>query len=174
MPRKTLLVTTLALLLGGAASIALAQTTPPPSGATPATTAQKTAHGGRAMHHRDMGMRYHQRNRGEHGGVMGSLRALERLYRDAGRTNELNALYNDVLAKSQNPRVRNYVYMKQADLQARPANVDQAIGTLRKALDENLANEAKMRTERESRRSQWQPKNQPSAPVSIPPPADAK
>jgi len=52
--------------------------------------------------------------------------------------------------------VRDYVYKRLARLQAQPANVDQAIATLRKGLDENLANEAKMRAEREKMRAAWQ------------------
>jgi predicted negative regulator of RcsB-dependent stress response len=66
------------------------------------------------------------------------------------------SVYNDVLAKSQDPRVRDYAYKRLARLQAQPANVDQAIATLRKGLDENLANEAKMRAEREKMRAAWQ------------------
>jgi predicted negative regulator of RcsB-dependent stress response len=74
----------------------------------------------------------------------------------AGRSKELSAVYSDVLARSQNPRVRNYVSHRLARLQAQPANVDQAIATLRKNLDENLANDAKQRTEREKMRANWQ------------------
>ena len=88
--------------------------------------------------------------------MIGDLRGLERLYQQAGRSKELTALYHDVLARSQNPRVRNYVYHRLARLQAQPANVDQAIATLRKGLDENLANDARMRSEREKLRSNWQ------------------
>ena len=65
-------------------------------------------------------------------------------------------MYNDVLARSQEPRTRDYVYHRLARLQAQPANVDQAIATLRKGLDESLANEAKQRTQREQMRSQWE------------------
>lgn len=92
----------------------------------------------------------------QQGGVIGDMRGLERLYMQSGRSKELTALYNEVLAKSQDPRVRNYTYQRLARLQARPANVDQAIATLRKGLDESLANEAKMRTDREAMRANWQ------------------
>jgi predicted negative regulator of RcsB-dependent stress response len=108
-----------------------------------------------------MGHRMH-RMRMEHGPGMGAfadLHALERLYRRAGREKELSGVYNEVLAKSQDPHLRTYAYHQLARLQARPADVDQAIATLRKSLSENLANEAKMRAERERMRAQWQQRN---------------
>lgn len=88
--------------------------------------------------------------------VIGDLTALERLYRESGRTKELPALYNDVLAKSQDPRVRTYVYHQLARVQSAPASTDQAIATLRKSLDENLSNEAKQRAELDKIRSDWE------------------
>jgi hypothetical protein len=155
MHRKTLLVSALAVLMAGSASFVMAQNTP----SSPAPHAMA----GKSMHilpgdHDDamrMRMRSHRLDRG-HGGVIGDLHGLERLYMQAGRSKEMIAVYNDVLARSQNPRVRNYVYQRLARLQARPADVDQAIGTLRKALDESLANEAKKRAEHEKMRAAWQ------------------
>jgi hypothetical protein len=154
MHRKTLLASTLALMIAGSATFVMAQNTPPP--APPAKTG-KSVHvlpgdHGDAMR---MRMRSHRLDRG-HGGVIGDLHGLERLYMQAGRSKEMISVYNDVLARSQNPRVRNYVYQRLARLQARPADVDQAIGTLRKALDESLANEAKKRAEHEKMRAAWQ------------------
>jgi regulator of replication initiation timing len=52
--------------------------------------------------------------------------------------------------------VHDYVYQHLARLQTRPTNVDQTITTLRKGLDESLANEAKMRTEHDKMRAAWQ------------------
>ena len=158
MPRSTLLAPALALLL--AAPLAMAQDAPPaPPAPVPHTQpAARPDHG--AMPYRMHRMRM------QHGPEMGAfadLRALERLYREAGRDKELSGLYNDVLAKSQDPQLRTYVYHQLARLQAKPANVDQAIATLRKSLSENLANEAKMRAERERMRAQWQQKNTPTA-----------
>lgn len=158
MHRKTLLASTLALMIAGSATFVMAQNTPPP--APPAKT-------GKSMHilpgdHDDamrMRMRSHDFDRGHgrgHDGVIGDLHALERLYTQAGRGKEMAAVYNDVLAKSQDPQVRDYVYQRLARLQAQPANVDQAIATLRKGLDENLANEAKMRAEHDKMRAAWQ------------------
>jgi len=173
MHRKTLLASTLAVLMAGSTAFVMAQDAPPP--APPAAAAN--AHHGKDMHaaaRRDGDRGHDMRQRGfddRRGGVIGDLRGLERLYMRAGRSKELASVYNDVLAKSQDPRVRDYVYQHLARLQAQPTNLDQAIATLRKGLDESLANEAKMRAEREQMRAAWQqhygdaatPAAQPSA-----------
>lgn len=148
MHRHTLLVSTLALMLAGSASLVMAQSAPSPP--PPAPHAMQAHHGSR--HAPDM--RRHD-SHGQRGGVIGDLRALDRLYTMSGRSKDMTAVYNDVLAKSQDPRVRDYTYHQLAKLQARPANVDQAIATLRKGLDESLANEAKMRADREKMRDAW-------------------
>ncbi|MEO7073631.1 MAG: hypothetical protein ABI300_12085 [Rhodanobacter sp.] len=157
MIRNTVLASTLTLLLAGGATLAFAQTTPTTT-ASPASTS--SVHGAMTMHgHGDKARGHQNWKRGgshERGGVIGDLRALERLYLQSGRSKDLTALYNDVLARSQDPRTRDYVYRRLARLQAQPANVDQAIATLRKGLDESLANEAKQHTQREQMRSQWQ------------------
>jgi hypothetical protein len=163
MRRATLLASTLALLLAGSATFAIAQDAGDPSHTT--TASQAMSHPMPHGDHRPGGDRQSQRHRHGmrggrlHGADMGAfsdLHALERLYQQAGRSRELSPVYNDVLARSQNPMLRTYVYHRLAQLQAQPANVDQAIGTLRKSLDENLANEAKRRAEHEQMRSQWQ------------------
>jgi Spy/CpxP family protein refolding chaperone len=152
MHRKTLLASALAVLMAGSTALVIAQDAPPPPEA-----AHSMADHGMPGHHddrHDRGMRDHgMRDRGlgdEHGGVIGDLRGLERLYMMSGRSKDMAAVYNEVLAKSQDPRVRDYAYQHLARLQAQPANVDQAIATMRKGLDESLAQEAKMRVERES------------------------
>lgn len=158
MHRPTLLAATLAALLAGTASFAMAQTSPLPAPTTDAGAA--AAHVMPGAPAGSMARSFHNKwSQGAHrerSGVIGDLRGLERLYMEAGRSKDLTAVYNDVLARSQDPRVRNYVYHRLARLQARPANVDQAIATLRKSLDENLANAAKMRNEREQMRSNRQ------------------
>ncbi|KRE85377.1 hypothetical protein ASG75_07210 [Rhodanobacter sp. Soil772] len=152
MHRKTLLASALAVLIAGSTSFVMAQNTPLPSPSTPSAMADKDM---RAHHgDRDHGMRMHRDH--QRNGVIGDLHGLERLYMQAGRSKEMASVYNDVLARSQDPRVRDYIYKRLARLQAQPANVDQAIATLRKGLDENLANEAKMRAEREKMRAAWQ------------------
>lgn len=152
MHRKTLLASALVALLAGSTTFAMAQDAPAPP-ATPHAVMTKQA---RILPgDRDHGMAGHRMHH-QRSGVIGDLRAMERLYQQAGRGKEMTAVYNDVLAKSQDPRVRDYVYQRLARLQAQPANVDQAIATLRKGLDENLANEAKMRAEREKMRAAWQ------------------
>ena len=151
MPRSILLAPALALLL--ASPLALAQDAPP-APPMPAPRMQPASHHEHApMGHRMEGMRW---NHGPGMGAFADLHALERLYREAGREKELTGLYNEVLAKSQDPHLRTYIYHQLARLQARPANVDQAIATLHKSLTENLANEATQRAEREQMRAQWQ------------------
>jgi hypothetical protein len=153
MHRKTLLASALTVFIAGSASFVMAQNAPLPPPSAPHAVVSKDVRVIRGD--RDHGMRElgfdHQRN-----GVIGDLQELERLYMQAGRSKEMASVYNDVLAKSQDPRVRDYVYKRLARLQAQPTNVDQAIATLRKGLDENLANEAKMRAEREKMRATWQ------------------
>lgn len=153
MQRKTLLASALVALLAGSGTLVMAQDAPPPPPTAPHAVAIKHARilpGDRD--HRTAGHRmHHQRS-----GVIGDLRALERLYLQSGRGKDMAAVYQEVLTKSQDPRVRDYVHHHLARLQAQPANVDQAIATLRKSLSENLANEAKMRAEREKMRATWQ------------------
>jgi Spy/CpxP family protein refolding chaperone len=162
MHRKTLLASTLALMIAGSTSFVMAQNMPaPPPPATQAMAGKNmmpSAHGDRGH---DMHKNHHDHERG---GVIGDLRGLERLYLQSGRSKDMTAVYNDVLTKSQDPRVRDYVYRRLARLQAQPANVDQAIATLRKGLDENLANEAKMRAEHEKMRADWKQRTDKAAP----------
>jgi hypothetical protein len=177
MRRHTLLASTLALLLAGSATFAIAQEAPNPPHAAATSQAMQPPmpHGDRhAEHDRQPGRHDHGMHGRMHGADMGAfsdLHALERLYQQAGRSKDLASVYNDVLAKSQNPMLRTYVYHRLAQLQAQPANVDQAIGTLRKSLDENLANEAKRRAEHEQMRSQWQQRR--AAAGSTPAPANS-
>lgn len=164
MQRKTLLTSALVLLVAAAGGYAIAQDVAPknPPAATKAPPAGKgplawrdgpDAMGGPGFGHPGFGGPGFD---GPGSPVIDDLQALERLYREGGRSRELTALYNDVLAKSQDPRVRSYVYHHLARLQAAPANTDQAIATLRKSLDENLANDAKRRAEFDSMRSDWE------------------
>ncbi|KRE88544.1 hypothetical protein ASG87_08135 [Frateuria sp. Soil773] len=168
MQRKTLLASALALLVAGSASFAIAQDAKAPPPAAPATAAGLHAKAMRAHHGAE---RWHDmRGRRMHGGsgAIADLRELERLYLISGRSKDLPALYNDVLGKSQDPGLRNYAYRHLARAQARPTNVDQAIATLRKSLDENLANEAKRRAEFEKMRAQWQQRRAGAAPAAAP------
>jgi len=155
MASRTLLAPALALLL--ASPLAMSQDAPPTPPTPPAHTLPAPRHGPMREHLRHMRM-----ERGHAMGAMADLHALERLYRQAGREKELTGVYNEVLAKSQDPRLRTYAYHRLARLQARPANVDQAIATLRRSLSENLANEAKMRADRERMRAQWQQAQTPA------------
>ncbi|HWU77990.1 MAG TPA: hypothetical protein VN043_15945 [Rhodanobacter sp.] len=159
MHRHTLLASTLVLMLAGSASLVMAQDTPPPPPPAPAAHAM---HAQGSRHAPDM---WRRDSHGQRGGVIGDLRALDRLYMMSGRSKDMAAVYNDVLAKSQDPRVRDYTYHQLARLQARPTNLDQAIATLRKGLDESLASEAKMHAEREKMRDAWKQHHDSSKPA---------
>ena len=172
MQRKTLLASALVLMVAAAASQVPAQDAPSaPPAKGPTGKAAPMAHDAMPgpMGGPDSGGFGHPGfgrpdMAGPEAPVIGDLVALEHLYRDSGRSKELPALYNDVLSKSQDPRVRTYVYHQLARLQAAPANTDQAIATLRKSLDENLANEAKMRAQMDKLRSQWEQRSNPPKP----------
>lgn len=149
MQRK-LLLSALAATLIAAGGLALAQNAPAPT--APAPSAQSTPmpmrgagrmqpmgarngmHGGMhgGMHHR-MG-----RHHGPAAAVIGNLHQIARLYIMDGKIRQLEGLYKDVLGKTQNPMVRNYVYRALARLQARPRDTGAAVATLRESLDENL------------------------------------
>lgn len=88
------------------------------------------------MHHRD-GKRGAHLPPAVRASVMDML-AIERLYREGGKSGELPGFYRDVLAKTQNPMVRNFAFRRLARLQSAPTNTDAAIATLRQSLDENL------------------------------------
>ncbi|MFC4528512.1 hypothetical protein ISN76_15915 [Dyella halodurans] len=182
MQRKTLLASALAMLIAGSASYVVAQDAAPSAPPAPAQKARPPAPPkGPSMG--DNGPR------GSRGGpdfdgpgfggpgfggpgsaVISDLHELERLYMMTGRAKELPALYNDVLAKSQDPVVRTYVYHHLARAQMAPSNPDQAIATLRKSLDENLANAAKQRAEFEKMRSEWQERHATAKPGPAPAP----
>lgn len=146
MNRTTLLAGLASLLIAGSAGLALAQDNPaPPAPGTPPPAAAGTMthgswhrhmHGERGPHGRH-GM--HGRRAGAAFAVIGDLRQLEHLYMRSGKASQLPALYNEVLGKTQDPFVRDYAYRHLARAQMRPSNPDQAIATLRKSLDENLA-----------------------------------
>lgn len=176
MLRRTLIASVLALAVTGASSLALAQDAATPA---PAPAAKKAAptKDERPMPRMDRNSRddrgpggpgFDGRFGGFDSPVIGDLRQLERLYTDSGRAKELPALYNSVLAKSQDPRVRTYVYHQLARAQMAPTNVDAAIATLRKSLDENLAQEAKRREDMEKMRAMWEQRAGKGTP---PPPA---
>jgi hypothetical protein len=147
MNRKSLLAGIAGLLIAGGGSFAMAQNAPA-AAPTPAPSTQNAAkpdmpmHRMRMMHrgeHRGMhGHRMHGHRFGPGGAVIADLHKIERLYMQSGKASQLPALYDDVLARTQDARVRNYVYARLARAQSRPANTDAAIATLRKSLDENL------------------------------------
>ncbi|HET6552858.1 MAG TPA: hypothetical protein VFG49_04900 [Dyella sp.] len=181
MQRKSLLASALALLVAGSATFATAQDAAPKAPPAPVAKASPSAPhmapdgmpGGRGPGFDRAGFRGPGFAGPGFGGpdspVIEDLRALEHLYKDSGRSKDLPALYNDVLAKSQDPRVRTYAYHQLARVQSAPANTDQAIATLRKSLDENLANEARRRAEFDKMRSEWEQRRGDAKPASAKP-----
>ena len=160
MQRKTLLVSAASLLLAGSAAFAVAQDATPPAPPAPAARGSQPAtppHGPKWEHGGDRGgWGHHDRGGMRNAGVIGDLRALEHLYIASGRSKELPALYNEVLAKSQNPMVRDYAYRHLARAQMQPQNVDAAIATMRKSLDESLAQDQKRHQEMEAFKQRMQ------------------
>jgi hypothetical protein len=173
MQRKTLLAAALALLVAGAASMVIAQDVAPAAGPAKDAPGRPGPMGHDGMPGYMGGPDFDGPGRGfgrmgmdgPESPVISDLAALERLYRESGRTKELPALYNDVLSKSQDPRVRTYVYHQLARVQSAPTNTDQAIATLRKSLDENLSNEAKKRAEFDKMRSDWEQRRNQAKPA---------
>lgn len=133
MSRNTILAFALGALLAGGLSYALAE--PPSPMADTAFADQADGFGG----HHGAGMMHMRGAALPARAAIGDLRRIERLYLIDGRAKDLPALYKDVLAKTQNPMVRNYAFRHLAHAQLKPANVDQAIATLRQSLDEDLA-----------------------------------
>jgi hypothetical protein len=116
----------LAALMAASASSVFAQSGPPPGAGA------------------DDGPRGHELpSAGPDFAVINDLEHLQRLYDLSGRENEMNALYHDVLQKTQDPTIRHYVYNALARNQLRPANADQAIAIIRTSLDEDLSALAK-------------------------------
>lgn len=169
MQPKIFLAATLALSICGATSLALAQDAAGPI-APPAPPAPNAGPAGHDMPHGPaMRFRGGPGGHGMRGGsdVIADLQELEHLYREAGRSRELPSLYSDVLAKTQDPGIRAYVYRRLAWAQSQPASFDAAIGTLRKSLGESLANEARHREEMEKMRARWeQQQPRPASPAA--------
>lgn len=70
--------------------------------------------------------------------VIRSAVEIERLYREQGRAADVAALYQDILAKTQDPVVRSFAFGALARTELRPADAGKAIATLRRSLDESL------------------------------------
>jgi predicted negative regulator of RcsB-dependent stress response len=68
-----------------------------------------------------------------------NLRALERIYRHEGRADDVEALYRDVLAKTDNATVRNFANLRLARIAMRGKDAKAAQETLQRNLQENLA-----------------------------------
>lgn len=141
MSRLILATAATALLtLAGAVFVAVpaAQAAAQNSGAATTTTAAAGGEETPARPHRGL--------RGKRGALLNTpvgatlrnLRELERLYLIDGRAQEIPALYRDVLARTQNPAVREFAFRRIARNELKPGDADKAIATLRQSLEENL------------------------------------
>lgn len=138
----------LILALAGSTALAIAAFVMHPPSALAATNAGTPADStaqaasdpapGRSGHHRGRGERLAALKGNPVFQTMRTLRELERLYLIDGRAQDIPALYREVLAKTENPAVRQFVYRRVARNELKPGDVDQAITTLRRSLDESL------------------------------------
>ncbi len=114
---------------------------PPAPGMAPPPPAQAWMHGPghggmhHGMHH---GMHGRMMMMGPRGAAIRDMLALEHLYRAQGHTEAVAALYRGVLARSQDPLLRNFAYARLARAELAPRATGAAIKTLHQALDENL------------------------------------
>lgn len=141
MQRKTL--TLLAASMLAVCIGAFAADVPPAGDPPPAMQAGSPGAGPNwMMHRRDGAFRGHGMRARVSPAVRASIHdinAITRLYRLSGKTDQLSGFYRDVLNKTHNPVLRNFVYARLARLQSAPTDTRAAIATLRQSLDENLA-----------------------------------
>ena len=139
--RRPVLALALAALFAASGSAFLATTTAAQAASNaPADMAAATdaphAGPGRGQRHGRPG--FAGRQAGPVAATMRDLRALERLYLLDGRGKDIEGLYRDVLARTQNPAIRQFAYGRIARNELKPADAGKAITTLRQSLDENL------------------------------------
>ena len=114
---------------------------PPAPGMAPPPPAQAWMHGPghggmhHGMHH---GMHGRMMMMGPRGAAIRDMLALEHLYRAQGHVGAVATLYRSVLARSQDPLLRNFAYARLARAELAPRDTGAAIKTLHQALDENL------------------------------------
>lgn len=145
---------------GSTAALAQDQHAPAPGTAPASIATIHYDHMHRGWHHGDRhghGMRGHGfRVHGPAMAVIGTLGRLERLYRMQGKTADVRALYRDVLNKTKDPQVRHFAYGRLARAELKPADTAAAVATLRKSLDESLA----QLNQRDRKRAEWKAKHQ--------------
>jgi hypothetical protein len=71
--------------------------------------------------------------------AIANLRAIERIHRREGKVEELPRYLRGVLAKTNDPTVRNYVNFRLARLEMRERDPEGALAELQRGLDENLS-----------------------------------
>ncbi|MEO8461335.1 MAG: hypothetical protein ABI451_12465 [Dokdonella sp.] len=146
MTRKNLLSVSISLLISGSSAIgglyapaALAQADHVQTGSSATAPANASDHAGHAKHrgryngHADMNATPAEK------AVIKDLRRMEMMYRSEDRSQEMSAMYDSVLAKTQNATVRSYIEKRQAHTQRTPADAEKAIASATKQLNDDLA-----------------------------------
>ncbi len=70
--------------------------------------------------------------------VILELHEIEEIYKKRGEPTQVIPVLEDVLQQTDNPTIRNVVYMKLTEAYKNSGRTDEAITVLRKALNENL------------------------------------
>lgn len=130
--------TTTLLALAGAAFVSIPAAEAAAPGSTASSATNMNAGEAPARPHRGMHGRRGAWMNTPVGATLRNLRELERLYLLDGRAQEIPALYRDVLARTQNPAVREFAFRRIARNELKPGDADKAIATLRQSLEENL------------------------------------
>lgn len=141
MSRLMLTLASCAVLAIAAVAVHVPSTMAATPTGTPATSTAQTATDaapGRGGHRKGRGERLAALKNNPVFQTMRNLRELERLYLIDGRAQEIPALYREVLARTQNPAVRQFAFNRIARNELKPGDADQAIATLRQSLDESL------------------------------------
>jgi hypothetical protein len=147
MNRNTLYALMTGAALAGALTLSSWALAAPPDDAAPVVRspaaercAARCAHGART--HRSIEGRRarlaHAVQNNPAAAVVVNLRAIERVYWREGRVKELPVFYRDVLARTDDPLVRNFVNYRLARLARMDGNARDSLDALRRNLEENL------------------------------------
>lgn len=136
LTRKHLLSISIGLLLSGGATIGALYAPAAFAQADNVATSSPADHakswGG---HHGHMDMNATPAERA----VLKDLRRVEMLYRANNRSEDLPAVYDSVLAKTQNATIRSYIEKRQVRAQRTPADADKAIASATQQLSSDLS-----------------------------------
>ena len=80
----------------------------------------------------------YEMNADEEKAALLQMHEIEEIYKQQGKHQNAVQVYEQVLQKSKNPTIRNIAYHRMADVLKESGNLDAAVNTLNKALNENL------------------------------------